>query len=72
LKSKNALRNVICTESNANSGIFNGSFDLNELSLTPGDTVWAIYTSNLSEQISTFAYWQKALAAPALYHLQIE
>jgi hypothetical protein len=66
LKSKNALRNVICTESNANSGIFNGSFDLNELSLTPGDTVWAIYTSNLSEQISTFAYWQKALAAPAL------
>src|SRR5450759_3157652 len=58
LKYKNTFGKIILKESQANNGIFIGSIDLKEFSLTVGDTVQVTYISQIGEIVSVPLVWE--------------
>ena len=51
LKYKNTFGKIILRESQANNGIFMGSIDLKEFSLTVGDTVLLTYINQIGKTV---------------------
>ena len=58
LKYKNTTGRIILRESQANNGIFMGSIDLKEFSLTVGDTVLVTYINQIGKTVSVPLVWE--------------